>query len=220
MRTTRLSHGCVLPSRDREGAISLRLRHPNRHRLPLPFNHIANCSINVVPIPQPACTSMSRPPLSIRTVGTALVQSPARVGFEITHHPVGFRIGVYNCMHVRGPNVPRQKGPVPMRANLPYSVQNCVTFGSIQQVRSMLHQVALARSTLPIGLQQTMSRNIVVPIHGTRFISMQMAAMARERNQVRHERSFYTASSRSRLGRNRSLLVEIVQHYKHIPRFL
>jgi hypothetical protein len=46
----------------------------------------------------------------------------------------------------------------------------------------------------------------VVPIHGTGFVAVQMGAVAGERNQVRHARSFYTAPSRSRLGKARSRL--------------
>jgi hypothetical protein len=46
----------------------------------------------------------------------------------------------------------------------------------------------------------------VVPIHGTGFVAVQMGAVVRERNQVRHVRLFYTAPSRSRLGKARSRL--------------
>jgi hypothetical protein len=49
-----------------------------------------------------------------------------------------------------------------------------------------------------------MPRNVVIPIHGTRFVAMHMRSIAGERNQVRHRRLLYTASSRSRLGSARS----------------
>jgi hypothetical protein len=51
-----------------------------------------------------------------------------------------------------------------------------------------------------------MSRNVVVPIHGTGFVAVHMGAIPGERNQVRHRTSVYTARSRSRLGNGRSRL--------------
>jgi hypothetical protein len=51
-----------------------------------------------------------------------------------------------------------------------------------------------------------MSMNVVAPIHGTGFVAVQMGAIARERNQVRHVGVFYTAPSRSRLTGTRSRL--------------
>jgi hypothetical protein len=201
-------------SRDREGAVSLRLCHPDRHRLPLLFNHIPNCCGNVFPIQQPMGTSMPRPTFSLRSIHGTLVQSAARIGFEIAHCLLWFRFGVYDCMNVRGPNMRRQKRPFPVQANLEYRIQHCATSAGVQQVRRLVHQIALAQCTLLIGLNQTMSRNVVVPIHGTRFVAVQMRTIVGERNKVRHARTFYTAPSRSRLGRIRSRLGGIMRDYK------
>jgi hypothetical protein len=177
-------------SRDREGVVSLRLRHPNRHRLPLFFNHIPNCCGNVFPIEQPTRTSMPRPTFSLGSIHGTLVQSAARIGFEIAHYLFWFRFGIYDCMNVRRPNMRRQKRPFPMQANLEYRIQHCATTAGVQQVRRLVHQIALAKCTLLISLNQAMSRNVVVPIHGTGFVAVQMRTIAGERNQVRHARHF------------------------------
>jgi hypothetical protein len=201
-------------SRDREGAVSLQLRHPNRHRLPLPFNHIPSCCANIFPIQQPSRASMPRPTFSLRPIHAIFVQSPAGIGFEIAHHLLRLRVGVYDCMNVRGPNMRRQKRPVPMRANLPDRLQDHTTGGGVQQVRRLGHQIALARCTLLIGLNQTMSRYVVVPIHGTGLVAVQMRTIAGERNHVRHARIFYTAPSRSRLSKRRSRLSGTMRDYR------
>jgi hypothetical protein len=207
----------VLQSRDREGAVRLRFC-PNRHRLPLLLYHVPDRGGNIIPIPQPASTAVARPPLAIRSVRAALVQPPARIRLEIAHHTFGLRLCFNYGVNVIGPNVRRQKRPLSMRANLPYRVQHSATSGRIQQVRSLVHQIALVRCSSKLGIRQTMARNVVVPIHGTGFVSVNMRAIARERNQVRHAKLFYTAPSRSRLGRSRSrlgrTLRHTVQHYK------
>jgi hypothetical protein len=196
----------ALPSRDREGAISLSLSHPHRHRLPLFLNDISYRCGNLVPIPQPTHTSVPRPTLAIPSVRAGLVQSAARIGFEIDHYSFWFRICFHHAMRVIRSNVRRQKCPLPMRANLLHRLQHCGPVGRAQQVRSLVHQEALTRCTLLIGLRQTMSRNVMVPIHGTGFVAVQMRSIARERNQIRHANLLYTAPSRSRLGSARSSL--------------
>jgi hypothetical protein len=194
------------PSRDREGAVPLHLRYKNLHRLPLPFHYVSNRRSNVVPIPQPPRTSVPRPPLSIRSVRLRLVQSPACVRLEITHHLLRFRVCLHHCMNVICPYVRRQKCPSAVEADVLYHTKHRVTAGRVQQIRSLVHEIALARCTRQIGIKHAMSRNVVVPIHGTGFVAVQMGAVARERNQVRHRRLVYTAPSRSRLGRMRSRL--------------
>jgi|HubBroStandDraft_1064217.scaffolds.fasta_scaffold207223_2 hypothetical protein len=204
---TLLSRSRTLLSRDREGAVCL--RYKNRHRFPLLLNNIPDGCSNVVPIPQPTRTSVPRPSFSIRLVRARAVQSPARIRFEVTHHLLGSRFSLHNGVNVIGPHMCRQKRPVAVRTDLLYRIEHCVAARRIQQKRNLVHQVALARYTRLVGLNHAMSRNIVVPIHGTGFIAVQMGAVARERNQVRQVRSFYTAPSRSRLGKARSRLGRI-----------
>jgi hypothetical protein len=195
-----MSRDRALPSRDREGVVCLRLCHPNRHRLSLLLNHIPNCCSYVVPIPQPSSASVSRPPFAIRSVRTVRVQSPARVRFEVVHHLLGLCFGLYNSVNVIGADVSRQQRPVSVHADLLYRRKHRATVRPVQQIGSLIHQVALLRCTFRVGINDAMSRNVVVPIHGTGFVAVQMGTVARERNQIRHVKSFYTAPSRSRLG--------------------
>ncbi len=210
-------------SRDREGAVRLLLRYPERHWLPLPINYVPDCCSNVVPIQQPSGATVPRPSCSARAFRTDLVQSPARIGFERVHHFLRFRVSFHHRMNVSRPNMRRQKCPLPVQANLSNCVQHYAPARLVQHVRSLVHQLELARCARSIALSQPVSRNVVVPIHGTRFVAVHMRAIARERNQVRHARLFYTAPSRSRLGKARSFSECVrhnVQHYKHIRGFL
>jgi hypothetical protein len=114
-----------------------------------------------------------------------------------------------------------------MRANLPDCVEYRTTAGLVQHIRILIHQLSLARCTPWIGRQGAMSGDVVVPIHGTGFVAMQMRTIAGERDQVRHRRLFYIApswsrlvSERSRPGRARLRPGASVQHYKHTLGFL
>jgi hypothetical protein len=179
-------------SRDREGAFCLSFRFKNRHWLALPLHYVPDCRSDIVPPPQPSSATVPSPSFSIRLVRAALVQSPARVGFEVVHHLLGFRVCLHHGMNVRRPYVRRQKCPLPMGTNLAYRMQHRGTAGRVQQVRSLVHPVALAGCARFVGLNQTMSRNVVAPIHGTDFVAVQMRTIARKRNQVRHRRLVYT----------------------------
>jgi hypothetical protein len=189
----------TLLSRDREGAVCL--RYKNRHRLPLLLNHISDGCSHVIPIPQPTRTSMPRPSFSITPVHAVLVQSPAGIGFEVVHHLFGPCFRLHDGMDVIRAHVCGKKRPFAVRASLLYRAEHRATVRRIQQIRTLDHQFTLARCTDLIGLNHAMPKNVVVPIHGTGFVAVQMGAIARERNQVRHVRLFYTAPSRSRLGR-------------------
>jgi hypothetical protein len=206
-----------LPSRDREGAVPLRPRYPNRHRLPLLLHHISNRCSNVIPIPQPPRAPMPRPSFSIR-VDPTLVQSPARIRFEVGHYPFGLCFRLNNNVNMVSPHMRRKKIPVSVRANFPYAVQHRAAIRSVQPVRILVHQVTLSRGARLIGRNQAMSRNVVVPIHGTGFVAVHMGTVAGERNQVRPAGSFYIAPSRLRLDRTWSRLGTVVQHYKDILR--
>ena len=198
-------------SRDREGAVPLSFKH--RHSLTLSIHHIANRSCNILPVLQPNCTSVPRPPLSIGPVRARLVQSPARIRFEGVHHAFRFRVRVHHRMNVSHSDVRRQERPAAVQTNPVDRLQHRATVRRVQQIRSLMHEVALASDEFGISLQCAIPRNIMVPIHGTRFLPVQMRTIARERNQIRHARLVYTAPSRSRLTR-------VVQNYKHILRFL
>ena len=191
-----LSRDRVLLNRDREGAVSLCLCNKHRHRFPLLLDHIANCSTNIVPVPQPPRASVPRPSLSPRAARANLVQSPACIRFEIVHDLFGFRFSVHYHVNMSAPHMCRQQGPMAMRTNPLDRIQYCGPPRLIvQQVRRLIHQVALVCHARRVRIKSPMSRNAVVPIHGTGLVAVQMRTIARERNQVRHVNSFYTATS-------------------------
>ena len=186
-------------SRDREGAVPLNVRHKHRHRVALAVNDVCHRSRNIIPMIQPASTPMPRPPFSILPLSLGLVQSPASIRFESIHHFLGFLPRLHNNVDMCSTNVRRQKRPSAMQANFLDSVQHRPTRRAVQKVRGLIHEIALARYARRIGIHSSMSRNVMVPIHGTGFVAVHMSAVTRERNQVRHAKLFYTAPSRSRL---------------------
>lgn len=188
-------------SRDRKGAVPLGFKHS--HSLTLSIHHIPNRSGNILPVLQPAGASVPRPSLSIGPVRAHLVQSPTRVRFEGIHHVLRFRISIDHRMNVSHSYVRRQKRPTPVQTNLLDRLQHGTPGACVQQIWSLMHQIALERNTRRISFQCAISRNIMVPIHGTRFLPVQMRTIAREGNQIRHAKVFYTAPSRSRLIRTR-----------------
>ena len=198
-------------SRDREVAVRLRFSNPNRHCLPLLFHHISNRRSNINRIPQPPRAPMPRPSLSIPSVDAALVQSPAGIRFQVGHRFFGLYFSLDYNVSMIGPNMRRKKIPVSVRANFLDGIEHGAAAIRIKQIRRLIHQVPFARGARLIGGNQMMSRNVVVPIHGTGFVAMHLGTVAGERNQIRHAGSFYTAPSRSRLG-------SVVQHYKDILR--
>ena len=178
-----MRRGRGIMSRDREGAVFLCSGYENSHRLAMLLNYISNGGSNVIAIPQPARTEI----------------------------PFRFRICFHHSVNVIRPHMRRQKRPLTVRANLLNRIEHRATDGRVQEVRRLVHQVALARGTRLVWINDAMSRNLVVPIHGTGFVAVQMTTLAREGNQVRHVRSFYTArlrqaEPRSRLSRGRSQL--------------
>jgi len=207
-------------SRDREGAPCLRLRHEHRHSLALIIHHVSNRSNNLFPIAQPKRAPVARSPFSIATVRTDLIQSPASVRFEGIHHLLRLCLCFHDCVNVVRARIRCQKRPTPVHADFPYRVKHYVTAGRVQYVRLLIHQIPHARRARRIPLKSAISKNIMVPIHGTSFIPVQMCTIARERDQVRHARLFYTAPSPSRLISARSLLSHsqigvVVQQYRH-----
>jgi hypothetical protein len=93
----------------------------------------------------------------------------------------------------------RQQSPSAIRGNFAYSIKHRTASQAVQHVRLLVHQAALMCGPPRIWLKSAVSGNIVVPIHGTRFVAVQMRSIAGEGDQVRHRTSVYTASSRSRL---------------------
>jgi hypothetical protein len=197
-------------SRDREGAVCSRFRDKYRHRLSLLLDNISDRCGNIVPIQQPPRATMPRPSLSIRPVRAGLVQSPARIRFEIVHY--SFRLGFSfdNNMNVVRSYMGCEKRPLAMRTHLLNRTKYCCAAERVKYVRSLVHKIPLVRYPLRVGFHHTMSRNVVVPIHGTGFVAVQMRTVAGERNQVCHRRPFYTAPSRSRLIRVRSRLTSVL----------
>jgi len=191
------------PSRDLEGAV-LELRFKNRHEFSLPVDNVSNRRSDVVPFPQPARASMPRPPSSSDLFATGMVQSFARIGFEGIHDFFRACFSLRNSVNTSASHMRGQERPLAMRANLSNRREYRETACRVQQVGRLVHRIAFARRARIVRLNRAMSGDIMVPIHGTALVAMEMRAIAGERDQVRHVSSFYTAPSRSRLGKARS----------------
>ena len=202
-------------SRDREGAVSLHRRYKHRHRISLLVRHVSNCRFNVVPMEQPPRTSVPCPSFPIGAVHADLVQSPACVRLKVVHHLFRFRFGLDDNVNMSGPHVRRQERPLSVQRDFPDYIQHHSPAGPIQQIRILIHQIPFASHQRRVGFKSAMSRNVVVPVHRTGFITVQVRSIAAERNQVGHtplSRSnseprasasggpVFSAPSRSRLG--------------------
>ena len=178
----------TLLSRDREGAVCL--RHKYRHRLPLPLNHISDGCPNVIPIPQPARTSVSRPSSSIRFVRASIVQSPARIRFKVIHHLFGSRFCLHNRVNVII-RICAAKSDQCRCKQTPRIASSTARRPERSTSKDLIHQLRSRDARAASALNRSTSRNVMVPIHGTRFVAVQMRTIARERNQVRHAKPYF-----------------------------
>lgn len=199
-----LSLDRTLLSRDREGAVPS-LTHKHCHRFTLPLNDISNRRSNIIPIPQPSSAAMSCPTFSV-VRAYSMIQPSARVCLERIHCYFWFDLCFDHDMHMRHPEMRCQQRPATNRTHFADRIQHCQAGHRIHHEDRLLHEIPLPGRTSYIGFECTMSRNTVIPIHGTRFVAMHMSAVAGERDQVGHASLLYTAPSRSRLSREQSRL--------------
>lgn len=106
-----------------------------------------------------------------------------------------------------------QQLPTPMPTNLANSFQSRIPAIPVQQVRSLAHETAFAKRTRCIRFKSSMTEDIAVPVHRTRWRPVQMRTVVREGDQVRHGRVRFADPSRSGLS-------NIVQNYKDILGFV
>jgi hypothetical protein len=213
----------VRMSRDHKGAVPLRLRQIDSHRVPLLFHDVSNRRRNIIPVQQPSGATVPSPSFSIRLVNTPLVQSPTGIRLEGVHHLLRRRLTFHNHVNMVGSDMSRQEPPSAMPTNFAYGVEYRAARRAAQQIQLLVHQILLMRCPPKIRLKRTMSGNIVAPIHGTGFVAVQVRTITGERDQVYHGRFARTAPSRSRLGKGRSRLGRaplIVPNYEHNSRLL
>jgi hypothetical protein len=203
-RAPTLSRTAALPSRDRQGAVSLRrvrpsqpnrIRYEHRHRLALPLHDVSNRFANVPVSPQPARAAMPSPVPSMRRIKD--VQPPARVSLEVVQDLFRQHFRFDDDMHVVRANVRGEQHPAAMRANLPQRIEDRRSRVVVEQTPGLTHLAFRCPGTNRIGLQQSTSHAVVQPVYGTGLVAMQMSAVADERDQVSHIQQIHRSLTRA-----------------------
>ena len=73
-----------------------------------------------------------------------------------------------------------------MHANLAQSVEHRRSSVSIETIGPLLHQLLHYGDTFRIGFRQSAPGRIVVPIHRTGVVAVQVRTVASKRNEVPH----------------------------------
>ena len=141
------------------------------------------CS-HVLIFPQVAGTSMMGPSPSGRAVKTQPVQGAAGICFDVSHDSFGSRFRRNHKVNVARPDMGRQQSPSSERANFPKCFQDRGPSLPVQYVRLLLHPFFLRQEPRLVRGEQRSPRDVVVPIHRTRFLSVQSTPVAREGDQV------------------------------------
>ena len=115
-----------------------------------------------------------------------LVQAAAGVGLEVIHHSLGASLRFHHDVNVVGPHVGGQQAPVALAASLQQGGQHRLSAASVHTIRRLIHPLSLGGNPLRIGFDHTAPGQIMPSIDGTRFIAVQVAAVASERDQVDH----------------------------------
>ena len=98
------------------------------------------------------------------------------------------------CYVIRA-HVGHQQTPVAICAALHQGGQNSLTAASIHTIRRLVHRLPLRQNPLPIRFDQTAQGQTMLPIHRTRFIAVQVAAVTSECNRVIHQLMDSTATA-------------------------
>ena len=155
-----------------------------RHGLSLSLDYVANRLPHVLIFEQPSSTAMPRPPFSIRPIVPKAIQFTTGVRLELNDNLLGRDIGFQDCMHVISPHMCRKQIPSAILAVLPDRPQNGRPAFVIEEIGRLKHSFAFRQSALWIGLYKAAAEMIVGPVHGARFIAVEVGAVARERNEV------------------------------------
>ena len=126
---------------------------------------------------------MPRPTFLIRSVP---IQIPARICFKIRHHSFRSSIRIDNRMHVVASHVCSQQIPTAKTTDLLKRMQNHLPPVSIQNIQRMCHRPLFSGSQLGIGLKEPSSRLIMIAVHRSALIPVEMIAIAGKRNEISH----------------------------------
>jgi hypothetical protein len=121
------------------------------HGFTLSLDNIPDSVPDIRIFPQPAGTTMTRPTLSIRRVNPQRVQVAARVRFESVHDSFRINLRFHYGMNVIGSHVCCPEIPALVQTDFAKRREYCRTAVSIQEIRCLVHLLALHRDTLRIG---------------------------------------------------------------------
>jgi hypothetical protein len=115
-----------------------------------------------------------------------LIQTAACITLEVVQDFLGWRIRLDDGMRVIGPNVCGQQSPPPVLTNLPQRLENRSPDDGVQHIRGLAHPPGAGNRAPRIRFEHAASHQAVQPVDGTGLVSVQMRAVASERDQVPH----------------------------------
>ena len=89
-------------------------------------------------------------------------------------------------MDVVGAHVGGRQAPALLPASLPQPGKDHFAAPGIHLIRRLVHRLQLSANSLGIGFHQRAARQITSPIDGTCGMTVQMAAITHEGNQIGH----------------------------------
>jgi hypothetical protein len=108
---------------------------------------------------------MARPSLSIRLIGAQTFQTAAGIRLESVHDHLGTNVRLHHYMNMVCSHVSRQENPTTMQAYLAQSTEYRGPALKIEAIRQLVHQLAFYGCALWIGLHQSASGHVVMPVH-------------------------------------------------------
>jgi len=132
---------------------------------------------------------MTRPSSAAHIVQAGLIQTAARVRLEIVHHPFGRRFRLYYQMNMIRTHVSGEQIPFVPRTPLPYSSQDDRAARSVQAVRRLTHSNRFRQHASVVESHQRRARQVVPSVNRASLLAVEMAAIARERDQIRHKKN-------------------------------
>ena len=127
---------------------------------------------------------MVLPSFSTRFVAAQLIQSSARIRFEIIHDFLGQDLRFNNRMDVVGSRVHSQQAPPSMQTNVMGSIQNRRSPNFIERIRGLVHPLAFCSDTLRVNFQQPATGQIPGSIYRAAFVAVQVSSITREGNEI------------------------------------
>ncbi len=118
-------------------------RHVNGHRRSLFFKDVSNRCVRILASEERACTAVASPSLSMRFVKSRLVETSARVRFNVSHHSLRGRVRSDNKVNMIRANVRGQQRPVMLDATFNDRGENNVTARMIHSVSVLIHEPPL-----------------------------------------------------------------------------